>query len=210
MFKSARHFAAWFGLVPRQHFHRRGRPRLGRIWTKTGNREMRRLLVLGATSMVYRAPDNGISAAGPCMWIRGVLERRPVRLATVALANKMARIAWALMTAQRGLPGERTSRGAWPGDVFGAIWWAAGVSPAYPEGSAESRDGKGCGQVVQAIPVAALCLEARPTDWCLTHACRAPMIGQRRVPRDRSDIRAQLTGSFTRRSVVHEVDPLHS
>ena len=93
MFKSARHFAAWLGLVPRQH-STGGKIRLGRI-TKTGNREIRKLLVLGATSMVYRAPQWN-SAAG--LWFRGVLERRPVRLATVALANKMARIAWALMT----------------------------------------------------------------------------------------------------------------
>src|SRR6478736_2064707 len=93
MFKSARHFAAWLGLVPRQ-YSTGGKTRLGRI-TKTGNREIRKLLVLGATSMVYRAPQWN-SAAG--LWFRGVLERRPVRLATVALANKMARIAWALMT----------------------------------------------------------------------------------------------------------------
>ena len=93
MFKSARHFAAWLGLVPRQH-STGGKTRLGQI-TKTGNREIRKLQVLGATSMVYRAPQWN-SAAG--LWIRGVLERRPVRLATVALANKMARIAWALMT----------------------------------------------------------------------------------------------------------------
>lgn len=93
LFKSARHFAAWLGLVPRQH-STGGKSRLGRI-TKTGNREIRKLLVLGATSMVYRAPHWN-SAAGS--WLRGVLERRPVRLASVALANKMARIAWALMT----------------------------------------------------------------------------------------------------------------
>jgi error-prone DNA polymerase len=93
MFKTARHFAAWLGLVPRQH-STGGKTRLGRI-TKTGNREIRKLLVLGATSMVYRAPQWN-SAAG--LWIRGILQRRPVRLATVALANKMARIAWALMT----------------------------------------------------------------------------------------------------------------
>jgi error-prone DNA polymerase len=93
MFKSARHFAAWLGLVPRQH-STGGKTRLGRI-TKTGNREIRRLLVLGATSMVFRAA-RWKSAAG--IWIREVLGRRPVRLATVALANKMARIAWALMT----------------------------------------------------------------------------------------------------------------
>jgi transposase len=93
MFKSARHFAAWLGLVPRQ-FSTGGKTRLGRI-TKAGNREIRRLLVLGATSMVYRA-EQWNSAVGA--WTRGVLERRPVRLVTVALANKMARIAWALMT----------------------------------------------------------------------------------------------------------------
>ena len=91
-FKSARHFAAWLGLVPRQHSSG-GKTRLGRI-TKAGNREIRTLLVLGATSMVYRA-GRWNSAAGA--WVRGLLERRPVRLATVALANKMARIAWALM-----------------------------------------------------------------------------------------------------------------
>jgi transposase len=93
VFKSARHFAAWLGLVPRQH-STGGKTRLGRI-TKAGNREIRKLLVLGATSIVHRAPKWN-SAAGS--WARGILERRPVRLVTVALANKMARIAWALMT----------------------------------------------------------------------------------------------------------------
>jgi transposase len=92
-FKSARHFAAWLGLVPRQ-YSTGGKTRLGRI-TKSGNREIRKLLVLGATSMVYRAPQWN-SVLG--VWTRGILERRPVRLVTVALANKMARIAWALMT----------------------------------------------------------------------------------------------------------------
>jgi len=53
------------------------------------------MLVLGATSMVYRA-EKWNSAAGA--WLRSLLERRPVRLATVALANKMARVAWALLT----------------------------------------------------------------------------------------------------------------
>jgi transposase len=93
IFKSARDFAAWLGLVPRQH-STGGKARLGRI-TKTGNREIRRLLVLGATSMVYRSAGWN-SAAGA--WIRGLLQRRPVRLVSVALANKMARVAWALMT----------------------------------------------------------------------------------------------------------------
>lgn len=92
-FKSARDFAAWLGLVPRQH-STGGKTRLGRI-TKAGNREIRRLLVLGATSMVYRS-SGWNSAVGA--WTRALLRRRPVRLVTVALANKIARIAWALMT----------------------------------------------------------------------------------------------------------------
>jgi error-prone DNA polymerase len=91
-FPSARHFAAWLGLVPRQHSSG-GKIRLGRI-TKTGNRQIRTLLVLGATSMVSRA-EHWNSAAGA--WVRGLLARHPVRHVTVALANKMARIAWALM-----------------------------------------------------------------------------------------------------------------
>src|SRR5271170_2468719 len=90
VFKTARQFAAWLGLVPRQN-STGGKTRLGRI-TKTGNREIRKLLVLGATSMVCRA-DGWNSAVGA--WLRTILERRPVRLVTVALANKMARIAWA-------------------------------------------------------------------------------------------------------------------
>jgi len=93
LFKTARQFAAWLGLVPRQN-STGGKTRLGRI-TKAGNRQIRRLLVLGATSMVYRA-DGWDSAVGA--WLRDILQRRPARLVTVALANKMARIAWAVMT----------------------------------------------------------------------------------------------------------------
>jgi transposase len=104
-FRSARHFAAWLGLVPRQ-FSTGGKTRLGRI-TKAGNREIRKLLVLGATSMAHRAGAWN-SAAGA--WVRGLLERRPVRLVTVALANKVARIAWALMARKETYrPGGRSA-----------------------------------------------------------------------------------------------------
>ncbi|PYD59492.1 IS110 family RNA-guided transposase, partial [Gluconacetobacter entanii] len=92
-FDTARHFAAWLGLVPRQHSSG-GKTRLGRI-TKTGNREIRKMLVLGATSMLYRA-QKWDSAAG--VWLCKLLERRPGRLATVALANKLARIIWVLLS----------------------------------------------------------------------------------------------------------------
>jgi len=91
-FASARHFAAWLGLVPRQ-YSTGGKTQLGRI-TKTGNRQIRMLLVLGATSMLNRAHQWN-SAAG--QWMCQLIERRPRRLATVALANKMARIIWALL-----------------------------------------------------------------------------------------------------------------
>jgi error-prone DNA polymerase len=93
LFKTARQFAAWLGLVPRQN-STGGKTRLGRI-TKTGNREIRKLLVLGATSMVHRAEGWNSAVGG---WLRNILERRPVRLVTVALANKMARIDRAVMT----------------------------------------------------------------------------------------------------------------
>src|SRR5829696_10145706 len=73
-FKSARHFAAWLGLVPKQH-STGGKTRLGRI-TKAGNKQIRTLLVLGATSMVHRA-EQWDSAVGA--WVRGLLERHPVR-----------------------------------------------------------------------------------------------------------------------------------
>ena len=93
VFKRGRDFAAWLGLVPRQH-STAGKTRLGKI-TKAGNREIRTLLVLGATSMTFRAPQ-WKSAAG--VWADRLLQRKPFRLVTVALANKIARIAWALMT----------------------------------------------------------------------------------------------------------------
>jgi error-prone DNA polymerase len=92
-FESARQFAAWLGLVPRQN-STGGKTRLGSI-TKTGNSEIRRMLVLGATSMVFRAAQWDSAVGG---WLRGVLQRRSPKLAAVALANKIARIAWALMT----------------------------------------------------------------------------------------------------------------
>ncbi len=91
-FRSGRHFAAFLGLVPRQNSSG-GKERLGHI-TKMGNGYLRRLLVIGATSVVRRA---GACTTGTGEWLRGLLERKPARLVTVALANKTARIAWAVM-----------------------------------------------------------------------------------------------------------------
>jgi transposase len=91
-FRSGRDFAAWLGLTPREHSSG-GRQSRGRI-SKKGDRYLRRLLVIGATS-VLRRPDS----AGPALaaWIRQLLASKPARLVTVALANKIARIVWAVM-----------------------------------------------------------------------------------------------------------------
>lgn len=91
-FRSGRHFAAWIGLTPRQHSSG-GQERLGHI-SKMGNQDLRRLLVMGATSILRRAAKEQTPQG---QWLRNLLARKPARLVTVALANKMARIIWALM-----------------------------------------------------------------------------------------------------------------
>ena len=91
-FSSGREFAAWLGLTPKQNSSG-GKERLGRI-SKKGNTYIRRLLVTGATSMVRYARAKTAAAAD---WVNGLLQRRPARLVTVAMANKTARIAWAVM-----------------------------------------------------------------------------------------------------------------
>ena len=91
-FRSGREFAAWLGLTPRQNSSG-GKERLGRT-TKQGNRQIRSLLVIGATSLLrYWRGKLGNEAA----WVNRLLERRPPRLVTVALANKLARIVWAVL-----------------------------------------------------------------------------------------------------------------
>jgi transposase len=90
-FQSGRHFAAWLGLTPRDH-STGGKQRLGGI-SRAGNERLRQLLVLGATAVISHAKPGRASA-----WLLALLERRPRKLAAVALANKMARIVWAMMT----------------------------------------------------------------------------------------------------------------
>ncbi len=92
VFKSGRQFAAFLGLVPRQNSSG-GKDRLGRI-SKMGDGYLRRLLVVGATSLVRRANSN-TSETGA--WVRCLLERKPARVVTVAVANKTARITWAIL-----------------------------------------------------------------------------------------------------------------
>ena len=91
-FRCGRDFAAWLGLVPRQH-STGGKPRLGRI-SKMGQRDLRRLLVCGAMAVVRWAVRRG-ETHDP--WLARMLARKPRMVVAVALANRMARIAWALM-----------------------------------------------------------------------------------------------------------------
>jgi transposase len=92
VFRSGRQFAAWLGLVPKQHSSG-GKERMGGI-SKMGDRYLRHLLVVGATAVVRytRRKATPISK-----WANQLLDRKPARLVTVAVANKMARIIWAVM-----------------------------------------------------------------------------------------------------------------
>jgi transposase len=91
-FASGRSLAAWIGLVPKQHTTG-GKDRLGSI-TKQGNRYLRWLLVVGATAVIRYAHKHGTRNRP---WLARLMERRPAKVAAVALANKIARIAWAIM-----------------------------------------------------------------------------------------------------------------
>jgi transposase len=92
LFRSGRQFAAWLGLTPRANSSG-GKERLGGI-TKQGDGYLRRLLVVGSTAVMRMTRKS--PARQP--WMAGLLERKPTKIATVALANKTARIAWAVMT----------------------------------------------------------------------------------------------------------------
>ncbi|MDE0083323.1 MAG: IS110 family transposase, partial [Gammaproteobacteria bacterium] len=92
-FRRGRDFSAWLGLVPRQH-STGGKPRLGRI-SKMGQRDLRRLLINGAMAVV-RHSDRRDEITDP--WLAGMLSRKPKMLVAVALANRMARVVWALTT----------------------------------------------------------------------------------------------------------------
>jgi transposase len=89
-FRSGRHFAAWIGITPREN-STAGKHRPGKI-SREGDESLRRLLVLGATAVIQQARAGRASP-----WLLGLLARKPKKLAAVALANKMARILWAMM-----------------------------------------------------------------------------------------------------------------
>ncbi|MEK7874044.1 MAG: IS110 family transposase [Chloroflexota bacterium] len=91
-FGCGRDFSAWLGLTPRQHSSG-GKERLGKI-TKMGERTLRRLLIIGASAVIKQASLRGAPAGS---WLAQMLSRKPKMLVTVALANKSARIVWALL-----------------------------------------------------------------------------------------------------------------
>ena len=93
VFKSSRDFAAWVGLTPLQQ-STGGKQTLGRT-SKMGERTLRRLLIIGASAVVRWSARKGAPKGS---WLERMLARKPRMLVTVALANKMARIVWALLT----------------------------------------------------------------------------------------------------------------
>ena len=93
VFKSGRDFAVWLGLTPRQNSSG-GKEKLGAI-TKQGNRYIRKILVTGSTSVLRVAGKRKGALAD---WINALRARKPERVVAVALANKLARICWAIMT----------------------------------------------------------------------------------------------------------------
>ena len=91
-FRSGRNFSAWIGLVPKQHSSG-GKDRLGSI-SKQGDRYLRSLFVIGALAVIRYAKIHGTKHRP---WLAALLARRPTKVAAIALANKIARMAWAMM-----------------------------------------------------------------------------------------------------------------
>jgi transposase len=101
-FTSARHFAAWIGLTPKDH-STAGKTRLGKI-TRAGDERLRSILVAGATAVIQQAM---CGRGHPSPWLVALLKRKPPKLAAVAIANKNARIAWKLMMTGQSYDGAR-------------------------------------------------------------------------------------------------------
>ena len=92
VFRSGRDFSAWVGLVPKQN-STGGKVKLGGV-SKQGDRYLRSLFTVGALAVIKYAKQHGTTHRP---WLTKLLERRPTRVAAVALANTLARMAWAMM-----------------------------------------------------------------------------------------------------------------
>jgi len=95
LFQSGRHLAAWLGLTPRESSSG-GKQRLGRV-SKQGDPYLRRLLVVGATSVLRLAGGGNRAKSALTLWAARLRARKPYKVAALSLANKLARIAWAVM-----------------------------------------------------------------------------------------------------------------
>lgn len=95
IFRCGRDFAAWIGLVPKQHSSG-GKARLGKI-SKEGQVDIRRLLIIGAMTRIAWVGRKSIQDGS---WLDRMLKRKPKMLVAIALANKMARTIWAMLTKQ--------------------------------------------------------------------------------------------------------------
>src|SRR5438874_11051222 len=126
VFRSGRDFAAWIGLVPRQESSG-GKHKLGSI-SKRGDRYLRRILVVGAHSVLRRAMEK----PGKYPWLSQLMARRPFKGVALALANKLARMGWALLTY---------------GGPYGAPrrWIVPQGAGRWREGCKEMRSGRGWG-----------------------------------------------------------------
>jgi transposase len=131
-FRCGRDFAAWMGLTPKDH-STAGKTRLGVI-SRAGDEALRRTLVVGATSVIKQV-RNG--KANPSPWLRDLVARKPPKLAAVALANKVARIAWKLMVS-----GERYDAAR-----AGIVSPTASIAPCSPrQGRCAPPAAVACGQ----------------------------------------------------------------
>jgi transposase len=108
-FESGRHLAAWIGLTPKEH-STGGKQRMGGI-SRAGHERLRQLLVTGATAVIKQATRPGNKLATE--WLLNLLKHKPRKLVAIALANKMARIAWARLAK---VPGNRLRLAGRPGE----------------------------------------------------------------------------------------------
>jgi transposase len=100
LFRSGRQFAAWLGLTPKDH-STAGKVRLGVI-TRAGDESLRSVLVVGATALLrHLRTGRGLGRGALSAWLEQLLKRKPPKLVAVALANKIARIAWKLMVTEQ-------------------------------------------------------------------------------------------------------------